>query len=240
MRPGPRSSSRTPQRRRHQRRGLGLRCGRSLCGGGRQDLDGLDLDGLDLDSLDLDGLEPRRPRPRPLPRRSRGARAGPRPRGSPRRGPRRSITRPVSGSASTSIAETSTISGSSPATATRSASLAASGGGADDGLDIVVGQLDRAQVGRQVGRGTARRGGLDRARRSVGRLFGRPCRSSGSPADDGAAAAPLEVAMAASASNAPGSGAHDRQRPSAWFQQSVQVYCRQSMQKLKVWWKASS
>ena len=36
------------------------------------------------------------------------------------------------------------------------------------------------------------------------------------------------------------SGAHVRQRPSASFQQFGQVYCRHCMQKLKVWWNASS
>ncbi len=37
-----------------------------------------------------------------------------------------------------------------------------------------------------------------------------------------------------------GSGAQERHRPSSAFQQLPQVYCRQSMQKLNVLWKASS
>ena len=42
------------------------------------------------------------------------------------------------------------------------------------------------------------------------------------------------------ASSWPGRGAQVRQRPSAMFQQSPQVYWRHVRQKLKVWWNASS
>ena len=62
--------------------------------------------------------------------------------------------------------------------------------------------------------------------------------TGGGPAGAGAA-----VAVGANAAVASGSsaiGAQERQRLSTSFQQALQVYWRQSMQKLKVLWKASS
>ena len=56
-----------------------------------------------------------------------------------------------------------------------------------------------------------------------------------------AAPAAIEAAGAVKASCAgPSIGAHVRHLPSATFQQSPQVYCRQVRQKLKVLWNASS
>src|SRR5687768_17931331 len=58
-----------------------------------------------------------------------------------------------------------------------------------------------------------------------------------------AVTAPLGIAISGNGAGrvaSPRCGAHERQRPSAAFQQLPHVYWRQDMQKLKVLWKASS